>query len=317
MLLRVLLGVWPAVVEGLGVDRGIGDRVELVVTEHHPRRSTVAHRLDESERPELTVGLAVDQVTDEDGGALGMMVHPVPVSRVAELGQQLLESFDVAVDITDDVVAGSVERRFGTVGHPVIVPWGTWSLTTPAPETLPHRLVTMGTVNVTLEDQELACACLIDRGRTRTERFMIAPSRGGGWSAWAEAFTRLIDRLASLPAHCVVVTQDPNQRYVQLMVGHGRAHIEVSSNEYLLGDFRLDPGEEAFIETLGFERPDPVSNAGWPLNWWRNERPADSEAIAGLVLVASTTVLGFDDRHEITIDVFGADHPCDACAWGD
>lgn len=156
---------------------------------------------------------------------------------------------------------------------------------------------------------------------TRDDEFAIAPARGGGWSAWAEAFTRLLDRLAGQPAHCVIVTQDPNQRYVQLMVGHGHAHVEVSSNHYLMGDFRLDESEERLLEAIGFEPPAAVDDGvdgepAMPLNWWHDEEHLDAETVAGLVLTVLTALAGFDPHRPVAVTVFGADHPCGACFWG-
>lgn len=164
---------------------------------------------------------------------------------------------------------------------------------------------------------QLSCTCEVDRLRTRSDEFAIAPTRGGGWSAWAEAFTRLLDRLAGGPAHCIIITQEPNQRYVQLMVGHGHAHVEASSNHYLIGDFRLDEREEHLLEAIGFESPATVdTHSGMPLNWWRDEEHVDAEAVAGLVLTTLTAVAGFDPHHPVSIAVFGADSPCEVCCWG-
>lgn len=171
-------------------------------------------------------------------------------------------------------------------------------------------------MSVSSESPQLACSCDVDREQTRFEQFEIVPRLGGGWPAWAEAFARLIDRLAGLPAHCVIVSQEPNQRYVQMMVGHGHAHTEVSSNVYLMGDFRLDHREEQALELLGFEPPDLDADGSRPFNWWRDDEAADGETIAGRMLAVLTTTLGFDERAPVTVDVFGADHPCEACFWG-
>ncbi|MFP5488001.1 MAG: TY-Chap domain-containing protein [Acidimicrobiia bacterium] len=162
-----------------------------------------------------------------------------------------------------------------------------------------------------------SCTCEVDRLLTRDDEFAIAPARGGGWSAWAEAFTRLLDRLASQAAHCVIVTQDPNQRYVQLIIGHGHAHVEVSSNHYLMGEFRLDEREERLLEAIGFAPPAAVDGeATMPLNWWRNEEHFDAEMVAGLVLTVLTALTGFDPHRPVAVTVFGADRPCAACFWG-
>ena len=160
------------------------------------------------------------------------------------------------------------------------------------------------------------CRCAVEVTRTETRTYSVAPRDGGGWSAWTAALTRLLTRLATGPAHCVVVTQEPNQRYVQLMLGHGHAHLEASSNAYLEGDFRLGESEEQMLTTLGFEHPDTLGDdRGLPENWWSDHDVADPERIARTVTTALLGVMGFDECWPVTISVFGADSPCEACFW--
>ena len=91
----------------------------------------------------------------------------------------------------------------------------------------------------TISEVSSTCNCAAERLRTEERTYSIAPQAGGGWTSWSGAFTRFLVRFATLPTHCFVITQAPNQRYVQLMLGHGHACVEASSNEYLQGDFRL------------------------------------------------------------------------------
>ncbi len=163
------------------------------------------------------------------------------------------------------------------------------------------------------------CGALADRLERAT--FDVAPSAGGGWEAWRVALGRLIGRLGAGPTHCVVVTQDPNQRYVQFLLGHGRVHAEVSSNNYLIGDFRLTPAEERHLRDLGFDiDPDDDHDERFPHNWVRIvdlRRPDDAAAVAAVMSHLVEVIALFDDRHPVRVDLFGADHPCEPCTWGD
>jgi hypothetical protein len=150
--------------------------------------------------------------------------------------------------------------------------------------------------------------------RTLNRIFDVAPDAGGGWPAWALALGRLLDRLAGEPTHCVVITQESNERYVQLMLGHRRIHVEASSNEYLHGDFRLSPGDEDVLRSLGFSPPDEAID-GFPVNWWIERLFSTGPLIAELVTTALVAVMAFDGRDPVHLNVFGADHPCEVCAW--
>lgn len=160
------------------------------------------------------------------------------------------------------------------------------------------------------------CRCEVERTRTLPQhRFEVAPSAGGGWVAWGIAVGRLFARLITLPTHCIVITQEPNQRYVQAMIGDGHAHLEASSNHYLIGDFRLGEREVEHLHALGFCSPDDTK-PGWPPNWWMDCPDADPFALADLLTHTMAGVMCFDDSWPVTIEVFGAEHPCAYCAWG-
>jgi hypothetical protein len=162
-----------------------------------------------------------------------------------------------------------------------------------------------------------ACTCELARERTIERHFEIAPAAGGGTVAWAIAFGRLLMRLLALPTHCVVITQEPNQRYVQLILGDGHARVEASSNHYLDGDFRLGASEERHLRALGFNPPEELDDEGWPRNWWFASDHADPAQIADVLAHTAIAVMCFDERVPITINVFGADNPCETCSWGE
>jgi hypothetical protein len=168
----------------------------------------------------------------------------------------------------------------------------------------------------TVSEQHADCTCDAARDRTLDQqRFEVAPAPGGGWVAWAVSFGRLLARLIDLPTHCVVVTQRPNQRYVQVMLGDGRAHLEASGNEFLEGDFRLGETEHEHLHALGFDAPDEGAPDSVP-NWWMDHPDADPFAVADLLTHTMVAVMGFDDGWPVTIELFGADQPCAVCAWG-
>jgi hypothetical protein len=164
------------------------------------------------------------------------------------------------------------------------------------------------------------CTCDALADRLQRATFDVAPDAGGGWEAWRVALARLIGRLGGGPTHCVVVTQDPNQRYVQFMLGHGRVHAEVSSNHYLVGDFRLSATEERRLRALGFDiDPDDDHDDRFPHNWQRHSDlrgPGDASTTAAVMSHAVEVIALFDERHPVRVDVFGADAPCEACTWG-
>ena len=168
----------------------------------------------------------------------------------------------------------------------------------------------------TITEPSGTCRCAVEATRTETRTYTVAPRDGGGWPAWTAALARLLVRLTVAPAHCLIVTQQPNERYVQLMLGHGHAHLEASSNEYLLGDFRLGASDEAALASLGFRHPEELGDhSGLPENWWIDHHVADPVRITQLLSTTLQSVMGFDERWPVTIEVFGADSPCEACFW--
>ena len=164
--------------------------------------------------------------------------------------------------------------------------------------------------------QSEACECEAAATRTRSDSYSVAPASGGGWTAWTAALVRMLTLLRDEPTHCITIAQEPNQRYVQLMIGHGHAHVEASSNTYLTGDFRLGPSEEALLRSFGFRHPDALDpRSSVPRNWWFEEDHADPLSIAETLTATMSSVMCFDDRWPIAINLFGADAACAACFW--
>ncbi len=85
------------------------------------------------------------------------------------------------------------------------------------------------------EEDCAKCAQLRAEGPDPVD-FAISPADGGGWYEWAAALFRLFRRIGQNPTQAVVIHQEPvTGRYVQLLIGHGIAHAEASSNVYLAG----------------------------------------------------------------------------------
>ena len=165
------------------------------------------------------------------------------------------------------------------------------------------------------------CTCGFERDGAAPRTFEVAPDSGGGWTSWAVALGRLLTRLVDRPTQYVVITQEHNQRYVQLALGHGNVRVEATSNIYLKGDFRLSAAEEERLGALGFRSPwdDVELEDAEPENWWFEELSVGGDArpvlIAERVVSTMTTVSAFDSRYPVTITMFGHDDACKESAW--
>ena len=144
-------------------------------------------------------------------------------------------------------------------------------------------------------------------------RFEVAPRAGGGWTAWGVALGRLLGRLAQGPTQCVSAAQGPGGRYVQWMIGHGRAYVEVSSNHFLMGHHRLTGSDERHLGLLGFSRVDEEAN------WSREIDLVGYGATSRLGVLLTHLVEDvalFDPLRPVTIEQFLAARPCGWCAQG-
>lgn len=145
-------------------------------------------------------------------------------------------------------------------------------------------------------------------------RFDVAPRAGGGWGAWGVALGRLLARLADGPTQCVIASQDADGRYVQWMIGHRWAYVEVSSNHHLRGLHRLGTTEERQLRNLGFRRHEETSNWSLEIDLRGPREPA---RLAVLLTHLAEDVALFDQRRRVTIEQFLAAQPCAACTFAD
>ncbi len=159
--------------------------------------------------------------------------------------------------------------------------------------------------------------CVTMRRLARLATFSMAPTAGGGWALWTAALGRLVQRLGAGPSHCIVITQPTTLRYVQLIVGHGNAHLEASSNHYLRGRARLTQSHARTLRRLGF-RPfrELPRSIDLPHNWWQDLPSVDSREVAAIAVATMVDVLGFVANRPVRLDHFGHDHPCPSCTWG-
>ncbi len=149
--------------------------------------------------------------------------------------------------------------------------------------------------------------------------YVVAPSDGGGWTLWSGALLRLFRRIGSQPTQAVIIDQPMLfDRYVQVLVGHGIAHAEASSNVYLAGASKLSADAEQTLAKLGWRAPeaDHDDPDEMPANWYVSSIRGDWQYLVEL-LVATMGLLGFDEHLPIQVRTFAAENPCRACSWPD
>jgi hypothetical protein len=146
--------------------------------------------------------------------------------------------------------------------------------------------------------------------------FAVAPAAGGGWHEWAAALERLLRRIGRHPTQCLLVTQDSvTDRYVQMLIGHGQAHAEASSNVYLHGASRLTANHEDLLTRLGWLAPARAydGRSEMPANWCLPLIAGNWAELVEVVLATVAGVFGFDETQPVKVRTFMADHPCVAC----
>lgn len=154
--------------------------------------------------------------------------------------------------------------------------------------------------------------------RYRAE-YVITPASAGGWIQWSAALLRLLERTGHEPTRALLIEQPTRtERYVQLLVGHGTAHVEASSNVYLSGSSRLSGVEERLLSLLGWT--DPFSTTGHPdeqpTNWALPLAHGDWANVVETITATIVGILGFSEQLPVTMTLFLADHPCRTCSWG-
>jgi hypothetical protein len=145
----------------------------------------------------------------------------------------------------------------------------------------------------------------------------VTPSEGGGWLVWSAALVRLFQRTGTQPTQAVIISQpERSDRYVQAQIGHGIAHVEVSSNVYLMGASRLTDDHEALLVELGWlasaldDDPDEM-----PANWYLPLIVGDWQYLVAMLLTVAAGVLGFDEQLPVEVSTFQCDNPCRDCSW--
>lgn len=176
----------------------------------------------------------------------------------------------------------------------------------------------MGSVNV---DKAPAgrrcpvCAQLRMEG-SRVIRYAVTPAAGGGWPGWGAALTRLLRKIGQNPTQVLIIEQRPHTaRYVQLLVGHGQAHAEASSNVYLPDDYQLCAEEENLLVRIGWRPPERDFDDGeeLPANWTLPLIRGDWQGLAELVLATVAGVFRFDEDLPVQVGTFQTDDPCVDC----
>jgi T3SS (YopN, CesT) and YbjN peptide-binding chaperone 3 len=181
------------------------------------------------------------------------------------------------------------------------------SVRRPQPAIMTH--VVRNAVGV-IEERASTCSCELERARTVDAELELLPELGRHeWRGWTRALSELLGGLADGPVHVLILTQPVSERYVQLVVGHGTARVEASSNAHLRGD-RLSAHDERRLASLGYRRPDAASPY-----WALEEAVGLPEQLAELVAHTLVGIFGFDATSPLAVGRFGADRPCRSCTW--
>ena len=155
--------------------------------------------------------------------------------------------------------------------------------------------------------------------RQEPHTFVVTPADGGGWQLWSPALLRFFQRIGSQPTQAVTIDQPAlSERYVQVMIGHGIAHAEASSNVYLSGDSHLTSEHENLLERLGWVAPeaDHDDPDEWPANWHLPLIHDDWEFLAEMLVATIIGVFGFSGNLPVEVRSFAADEPCRAPRGG-
>jgi hypothetical protein len=137
---------------------------------------------------------------------------------------------------------------------------------------------------------------------------------------WSAALLRLLERTSNEPTRALLIEQpDRTQRYLQMLVGHGIAHVEASSNVYLTGASRLSGVEERLLTLLGWAAPNPNSDSPDEVstNWTLPLVYGDWTNLVETIAATLVGIFRFIEQLPVEITSFLADHPCRACSWPD
>ena len=170
------------------------------------------------------------------------------------------------------------------------------------------------------ESAECAVCTAIRARGGREQNFIVTPLDGGGWQAWNAALLRLFQRIGSEPTRALILSQPLlNDRYAQVLVGHGIAHPECSSNVYLIGASMLSDEQHELLDMLGWTAPaSDVDDPGeLPSNWTLPHVRGDWAYLVDMLMATAIGVFGFQENLPVELRSFHAENPCARCSWGD
>ena len=149
--------------------------------------------------------------------------------------------------------------------------------------------------------------------------YSVTPAHDGGWSQWSANLQELLRSFGDLATKVVVIEQPQRTgRYVQVLVGHGIAYAEASSNVYLTGASRLSGVEERLLDLVGWQPPVSTDPTGTKSCNWHLPLVYGDWTELGEVLTATLAgVFGLSEQLPVDVHTFGAAHPCRSCSWPD
>jgi hypothetical protein len=164
--------------------------------------------------------------------------------------------------------------------------------------------------------QDCLICCQLRSEGSRPFESALAPRGGGGWPEWGASLSRLLARISQSPTQAVIISQQPlTQRYVQLLIGHGQAHAEASSNVYLTRGSRLTATQEHLLRQIGWNPPtrDGDDPDEMPTNWSLPMARGNWHALTEVLLATIAGVFSFDESEPVHVNSFQIDRPCKSC----
>lgn len=172
------------------------------------------------------------------------------------------------------------------------------------------------------DDDETECTpCAVIRAaRIPDQTYVVTPHDGGGWQVWCAALLRLLRKVGHGPTLAMIISQpDIGNRYVQVLIGHGIAHPEASSNVYHLGDSVLSDEQHELLDMLGWTPPafDRDDQSAMPSNWTLPLVHGDWGYLVEMLTATMIGIFGFSEHLPVEVHSFVATNPCASCSWGD
>ena len=115
----------------------------------------------------------------------------------------------------------------------------------------------------------------------------------------------------------IIISQPArSQRYVQIQIGHGFAHVETGSNVYMMGESRLTDSMETALAAMDWlppefdDDPDEMP-ANWRLPLLLNDWPGGAE----MLVTTMVGVLEFDEAAATKMRILRQQNSCRSCSW--